>query len=317
LGGFLAAPPYGSFASGVSPGGSIIVGSAWIPAGRDGFALTNICGMTGLGDLPGGAVRTYAEEVSDDGRVIVGQANFNPEPLEGEAFRWTLAGGMQSLGDLPGGTFYSWASGVSADGEVICGFGHSAGGYEAFRWTQSDGMVGLGDLTPTFVGSLGRSISADGKVIVGSATNALGQGEAFRWTLAGGMQGLGDLPGGPAESEAFDASRDGSVIVGVANLDAKINGGEAFIWDAAHGMRGIKQLLQDQYGLDLTGWTLIVAWALSDDGRVIAGEGFNPNGDREGWIARLPESCPSDVDGNSVTDVDDLLAIIAAWGACP
>jgi hypothetical protein len=38
-------------------------------------------------------------------------------------------------------------------------------------------------------------------------------------------------------------------------------------------------------GLDLTGWTLKIAHGISDDGRVIVGEGNNPNGDTEAWIA--------------------------------
>ena len=30
-----------------------------------------------------------------------------------------------------------------------------------------------------------------------------------------------------------------------------------------------------------------------------------------------PASCDADIDGNGAVDVDDLIAVILAWGACP
>ena len=47
------------------------------------------------------------------------------------------------------------------------------------------------------------------------------------------------------------------------------------------------------------------------------GEGFNPNGDYEGWIARLPARCGADITGDGAIDVDDLLELINGWGPCP
>jgi len=45
----------------------------------------------------------------------------------------------------------------------------------------------------------------------------------------------------------------------------------------------------EQLGLDLTGWTLEEATAISDDGRAIVGYGTNPDGFTEGWYAVIPE----------------------------
>ena len=42
-------------------------------------------------------------------------------------------------------------------------------------------------------------------------------------------------------------------------------------------------------GLDLSGWTLEVANAVSADGLTIVGWGTNPDGFREAWIAVVPE----------------------------
>jgi hypothetical protein len=38
---------------------------------------------------------------------------------------------------------------------------------------------------------------------------------------------------------------------------------------------------------DLTGWTLIYAFDISDDGRWVTGRGINPSGQPEGWLANI------------------------------
>jgi hypothetical protein len=61
----------------------------------------------------------------------------------------------------------------------------------------------------------------------------------------------------------------------------------AFHLDDRCGMRRLDEVLVDDHGLDLTGWELLSAVAISDNGRTIVGLGYNPNGALEGWIARL------------------------------
>lgn len=103
------------------------------------------------------------------------------------------------------------------------------------------------------------------------------------------MVGLGDLAGGAFDSEALAASGDGSIVVGQATSAA---GTEAFIWDATNGMRNLKTVLTG-LGLDLTGWTLTHARGISDDGLIICGEGTNPLGDTEAWVADLTPFVPA------------------------
>ena len=57
------------------------------------------------------------------------------------------------------------------------------------------------------------------------------------------------------------------------------------------GMRALGAVLERQ-GVDLTGWILEEASAVSADGRVIAGTGINPDGDTEAWIADVGELPP-------------------------
>jgi hypothetical protein len=54
-------------------------------------------------------------------------------------------------------------------------------------------------------------------------------------------------------------------------------------------MRDLKTVLQTDFGLNLAGWDLFDAGAISADGTTIAGVGRNPSGNFEGWVAVIPE----------------------------
>ena len=108
------------------------------------------------------------------------------------------------------------------------------------------------------------------------------------------MTGLGTLPSLGLASAAKAVSADGSVIVGHIG-GSSIFGPPvgAFIWDETHGMRSLQGVLVDHFRLDLTGWTLTSATGVSADGSTIVGEGINPDGFNEGWIAVLPVPEPA------------------------
>ncbi len=97
------------------------------------------------------------------------------------------------------------------------------------------------------------------------------------------MIGLG-IPTGGFSSKANGVSADGSTVVGYF-YDGE---GKAFIWDSINGMRDIADILAAE-GIDMTGWRLNGANAISADGRFIVGSGMNPAGDQEAWIAEIPE----------------------------
>jgi len=278
-GGFL------SRAYAVSANGDVIVGASFSEPGISvqAFRWENDV-MTGLGGLPEAPyIYSVAYAVSADGSVIVGES----ESASGtEAFRLTQEEGMVGLGNL-GGYPESTAYGVSADGSVIVGVSNPPGlpDEEAFRWTQEEGMVGLGYLVPVSEDafSFATAVSADGSVIVGYSAptnwNTIPGSEPFRWEN-GVMTGLG------ARGCAWAVSANGSVIVG--DDDDPILA-KAFIWDEKHGMRYLKDVLENECGLDLTGWTLERATGVSADGLIIVGYGINHDGFTEGWIATIPE----------------------------
>ncbi len=263
----------------VSGNGSVIVGTSlsFPGSGSEGFRWEGGV-MSDLGTAAAGWSSSYPSAVTLDGSTIAGGGG----SANGfEAFRWTQTGGFQGLGDLPGGPFSSGASAMSGDGTVIVGKSEIEGvGVEAFRWTAEKGMVGLGFLPGGADLSVARAISSDGAVIVGVSDSAAGE-KAFRWTSDLGPTPIGDFT-------ALALSGDGSVIVGEQFPWVGGPGG-AIIWDEMNGARNLRDLLQADYGLDLTGWELESASDISADGTVIVGHGINPFGDDEGWIAVIPE----------------------------
>lgn len=277
----------GSSAFGVAELGSVVVGTSEnrLDGGKEAFRWTEAGGMVGLGFLPG-ADSSEASGVSADGSVVVGYSG-------GEAFRWTQAAGMVGLGFLPGADS-SRAFGVSGDGSVVVGFcsrGWPFGG-EAFRWTQAGGMVGLGFLA-MFNLSSALGVSTDGSTVVGWNMDTTVPHwypvVGFRWTQAEGMLSLG-VP--LNDYTAYAVSANGSTVVGMNRTTwdpPPLPPAGAFVWDSPNGMRNLQQVLTDQYGLNLTGWELSIARAVSDDGAVIVGGVRDPSGESAGWRAVIPE----------------------------
>ena len=272
-----------TIAHGCSRDGAVVVGSAALGgtthavAWRDG-RLTQLAGEAS------GATASDAWGVSADGSTIVGEATIDGGP---QAVAWrgdTLRPNLVRL-DEDGDSFaLRLARAVAADGSAVAGAGGVADADRAFR--IAGGRV---EVLRTPDGHakevLANGISADGTTVVGAMRTSRGS-EAFRWR-GGAARPLGGLA---ADHEYFSAahgtSADGSRVVG--SSEGASGGPEAFVWDEVLGMQPLREVLVRQHGLDLTGWTLAAATAISDDGRTIVGYGRNPRGETEGWIARLP-----------------------------
>ena len=250
-----------------------------------------------LGDLPTGIFRSYATNVSSDGRYIVGVGSSN-SAVDEEAVLWTRGGGMVGLGHLADNSQErSYGTDVSDDGSVVVGFAYSQGN-KAFRWTQEDGLtdigfgeaaaitsdgssmlvgnqgrwtsgggwVSLGDLPGGLTSSYARAVSDVCCVIAGYSFSDSGQ-EAFRWRSNTGLVGLGDLPGGSFGSQAWAISADGEVIVGTGT---SASGSEAFRWTAEGGMVGLGDLPGGSF--------LSQAFGVSGDGSVVVGTSNSATG---------------------------------------
>lgn len=315
--------PGGAFEShayGISGDGKTVVGLSLSLSGAEAFKWTGGV-ISPLGDLPDGDFESNALGASYDGSIIVGTGH----DAGGERAVVWVDGLPIALDGLPGALF-GGAEDVSGDGTVIVGWSHSSAGEQAVLW-HNGVVLALDDLSTTAFTSRAQAVSADGQVVAGWRSPGPFSFEAFVWTggtmtglgfLFGGSEsqafgispdgqyicgyslndgleaavwhngtvaGLGFMPGG-SYSQALDMSADGSVVVGAG--DSSSVGAEAFIWDARHGIRPLRQVLVDNYGLNLDGWMLEEAHAISDDGRTVAGTGTNPAGESEGWVAYMP-----------------------------
>lgn len=277
-------------AAAASRDGSVVVGASSLAGyGSEAFRWTLTDPETGagtmesLGLLPG----SYASvpcDVSGDGAVAVGYGVRHAPEFSFEAFRWTRETGIVGLRALPE-HFCSEGRGASDDGLVLVGTS-SGERTEAFRWTEETGLLGLGHL-PGGHQSWAHGISPDGAVVLGCAGVPWVGIPAVLWHADAQIVELGWLPSDPdaEQAVALAASVQGKVVVGESGYYVR----RAFIWDAASGMRDLKEVLTNDCGLDLTGWTLTCATDISYDGTVIVGYGTHPNSDTEAWRAVIPE----------------------------
>jgi uncharacterized membrane protein len=117
------------------------------------------------------------------------------------------------------------------------------------------------------------------------------------------MVGLGFLSG-YASNDALAVNSDGSVVVGVTGASGTTEA--AFRWTAADGMRSIKDLLSAA-GVNTAGWIVRRAFAVSNDGTTIVGEGTDPSGRTQAWIAHIPVSSTRvsthDFNGDGTSDI--------------
>lgn len=261
----------------VSANGAVIVGGSDSAAGPQACLWSN--GLaSGLGDLSGGIFQSEARDISDDGTVIVGYAT---SASGREAFRWT-GGTMTGLGDLAGGTYQSEAHAVTPDGTRVTGYG-TAANQHIFTWNAGDGMQDY------YAGAGAYGLSADGSQLVGyiNATFVipniitLNYRRAARWN-GGTATVLGPESSGQSVDSVFNGmTPDAALAVG----SFKNSSGPyyAVSHDAYNGIRNLKEVLTTG-GIDMTGWELTAATAISADGSVIVGYGTNPAGQTEAWM---------------------------------
>jgi uncharacterized membrane protein len=188
-----------------------------------------------------------------------------------EPFRWAEAQGASALGPLPTGARHGYGSAVSRDGSVIAGTVYDEGNAPVgiYRWTQAEGMVLV---SPGSDFGLPPFLNGDGSVLVGVVGDGDDRLRIFRWTNETGAVALDS---GEGRSNVVSAvSYDGNVIVGrsfeTVNDLYGGTGNIPFVWRSAHGLLNLEETLASA-GVDLQGWVLGEAVALSGDGRVIVG----------------------------------------------
>jgi uncharacterized membrane protein len=197
----------------------------------------------------------------------------------------------QSIGEFGVGGFNS-ITGANETGSILVGYrvpthygGWAAalknGGMLPFPQPSSTCFVASCGfcITPGLCSSRALAVSRDGAVIAGWVRYGGAPSLAVAWAVGADGSTTSTVLSSQPSAEALGVSGDGTIVVGDG-------GGEAMRWSGA-GSSGIAELLE-QAGVSLGGWKLTAAHAASGDGQVIVGEGVNPEGNPEGWIAVLP-----------------------------
>jgi uncharacterized membrane protein len=242
-------------------------------------------GTTDLFLQPSGA-SLFANAATRDLSVVIGSyADPNLPAGDQLAFRYTPAAGLAFLKVPDGSAYGCGAFATSADGTVTVGACYDAGGLlRAARWrvAGADLPIDLLDASPS--SSYANGVSADGRVIVGYVVAGTVVHE-FRFEDAGPLEDIGALPSAGTAS-ALAVSGDGSVVVGIAEQTSYPFTDFATVWDRANGMRAVADVLTAA-GVDISGWLLTSAVAVSDDGKVIVGNGYGPDLISRFWLARV------------------------------
>ncbi len=267
-----------SSAADVSADGSVIVGTSGGSL-ASGFRWENGT-VTNLGYLNQGYKYTRATGISSDGSIIVGDSN---GAYDNQAYKWTQADGMQGLGYLSGSN-NSYANAISSDGRIIAGYGAPFGAIPLPVIWKDDTQTIIYDVWNLYNDAVAFDVSNTG-TIVGRATTSALEHEAFLWSQATGTVSIGDFSGGRHLSSANAVTADGSIVVGRGETD---NGGLAFIWDELNGLRSLQSALENDYGMDLTGWSLYEATDITPDGNIIIGKGIY-NQSNITWMVTIPE----------------------------
>lgn len=322
---------------GVSFDGSVIAGSVAQLNGVpniQAYRMENNANPLGLGAFVpplATSVENILSEcfgISDDGSTVVGGARTDSAPPlpDGrrplEAYRWKN-GSMMKLGDLAGGGFASVSRAANPNGSVIVGEGTTAAGAQAWVWRDpASGGAGVLEPLPDLPGgddfSQAFDVSDDGRVVVGRSGNTASgpnTSVACLWR-DGQVIEIGDLPGSDTASVAWGVSGDGAVIVGegYSDLTPAFGEFEAIYYTEAGGLKNLRVMLSTEYGVDLTGWILFRAVAVSRDGRVICGTGLDPEENFVVWWVELPAPiCPADFNDSGSVTVQDIFDFLAAY----
>jgi uncharacterized membrane protein len=288
----------------VSDDGAVIVGG-----------MSGSTGGSFRWTAPGGMERIdggRALGVSRDGAVVVGRGPSGVPEAGFEAYRWSADEGSVRLGFPPSGIlypdegpFYSRATDVSADGSVVVGYSEQIANefWSGFRWTAAG--------SERFGGAIDHAVSSDGSTVVGQRFNSDNDFDGW-WPREAVLQSQGGfpvplgflqpVPDPPEETDRRWSSAlaisDTGLVVGLScgtssgSVGPPLSGRAgcgAFVWDLEAGMRAVQEVLEEELGLELGGWTLTSATDVTPDGLTIVGTGIDPEGRMQGWVAFVPE----------------------------
>jgi probable HAF family extracellular repeat protein len=268
--------PSGALANKISSSG-VVVGSLRTGGGFHWMPTSGAVYMGGVASVG----------VSRDGRTIAGTAlDANRKQ---QAAIWLRGSEWRLLGSVvpnpaPCDELISGTYGTNGSGSVVVGLAWNGCDFaRAFRWEESTGMVDLGSTVSNRT-SRADGISGDGRVVVGWQERSDGFWQGARWVDGRQMlftnQGL-------VVGRAEGANADGSIIVGNFCRPHNPLDQSAWIWTPVNGVECLPAPRLRPSPIE--GQYLGLAFATSDDGRVIGGaQSFGLESESVIWIDRTP-----------------------------
>jgi probable HAF family extracellular repeat protein len=290
-----------SQATAFSADGKVIVGWTYYFDSNSGSARKMAFIWTAAGGFHGipasNGYNYIPHALSADGSIIVGEIASGETPRFAVIFHWD-----DSVEAVLGYAPWSQAQaiGVSRDGLRIVGSGvyAASGSYprRTFLRDEADGFQFIGDSDGDAY-TRATALSADGQLIAGTlnATDST----IFRWRESTGVVDAGTFPGA-SNTQVLAVDESGDVMVGRAGT---VDNWFAIIWDAANGFQRLSDYATQTLSLDLQGWQLTQANAITR--RAIVGQGIDPDGLQKAWM--ILRDVFGDTDNDNDVDGLDLL----------
>ena len=241
---------------------------------------------------------THANDVSDDGMIVVGSAYDGQHSV---AARWSHIVGWEPLPWVPIGSSQStanYAKATNSDGSVVVGLLDAAAN-RGFVWKAGTGMVAMPYLSTIQDVVSVWGISSDGRFVTGTGYTTNGQ-RPYRYDITMGV--MTDLTVSPTVipnviyGEAYAINGDGSKVI--ANYGATTQSRYS-VWTSSTGF-GPQPAIP-------SGATSASISCLSNDGTILGGASFLPGvvgAVPTRWVNGVPQmlSIPAGMDNfNSLT----------------
>lgn len=249
---------------------------------------------------------TVPRDISPDGTVIVGEMHVTWALGRGFSL---VEGSLMVMDTL--GTSGSHAQVISGDKQVIFGTVSTSGPDQAFRWTEATGMELLPEPSQRFEqGYVFTSANKDGSIAVGYDAGFWSVARALRWNGTSApisLRGFADA----SWSVATGLTDDGSIVVGLQIVNGQRVScvwTDRFLVEAKAFLTGL--------GFDFTGWSHVEIADVNDDGTAFCGQGTF-NGQPTAFAAYLTPPCAADYDhAGGGGDILDLLTFFDDYSEC-